>query len=282
MGGANFSTWPDLKWTRGNTHIAALESSFMEWQASAPVSVEGVMREDRQGIDLVARVPLGIPKHEWALTLGDALHNLRSAFDALAWGMAHFYERTPPRPKRIQFPICETPDAWADAVKAWVGEIEPELQERLRIVQPFTYAPPGMTTILSLIHDLDIQDKHKASLTVSANLHGINLGGSFRYDDPEREPTVRIEMVEGVKFEDGALLGTIHTGAPINMEGKMLLRPAMQVQLTHKDTVLDVMALLPQLRAETRRYLDILMHGLAEPEGGEGDWTPIEVTHPED
>lgn len=125
-------------------------------------------------------------------------------------------------------------------------------------------------------------DKHKDSRTVSANLHGINLGGPFQYDYPEREPTVRIEMVEGVKFEDGALLGIIHTGAPINMEGKMLLRPAMQVRLTHKDTVLDVMALLPQLRAETRRYLDILMRGLAEPEGGEGDWAPIEVTHPED
>lgn len=276
MGGANFSTWPDLKWTRGATHIAALESSFLEWQASAPVSVEGVLSEDRQGIDLIARVPLGIPKHEWALTLGDALHNLRSAFDALAWGMAHFYERTPPRPKRVQFPICETSGAWDDAVKAWIGEIEPELQERLRLVQPFNYAPPGMTTILSLIHDLDIQDKHKDSLTVSINMDGINLGGSFRYDDPDREPTVRIEMYEGVKFEDGAVLGTIHAGAPINMEGKMLLRPMVQVQLTHKDTVHDVMALLPQLRAETRRYIGILMHGLADPEDG-AEWTDAEV-----
>lgn len=107
---------------------------------------------------------------------------------------------------------------------------------------------------------------------------GINLAGSFRYDDAARETTVRIEMFEDVKFEDGVVLGTIHTGAPISMEGKMLLRPMVQVQLTHKDTVHDVVALLPQLRAEIRRYIDILMHGLADP-ADDAEWTDAEVVH---
>jgi hypothetical protein len=108
VGGVNFSTWADLKWSRANTHIATLQAKFREWSASAPVSVEAVLREDRQGIDLIARVPRGIPKHEWSLGLGDALHNLRSAFDAVAWGMAHFDDAKPARPKRVAFPTART------------------------------------------------------------------------------------------------------------------------------------------------------------------------------
>lgn len=84
VGGINFTTWPDLKWSRGSSHVSLLQSKFGEWHASAPVSIDAVLREDRLGIDLVARVPKGIPKHEWSLDLGDALHNLRSAFDAVA------------------------------------------------------------------------------------------------------------------------------------------------------------------------------------------------------
>ncbi len=140
VGGVNFSTWADLKWSRANSHIVALQSKFGEWHASAPVSVDSVLCEDRHGIDLIARAPRGIPKHEWALGLGDALHNLRSAFDAVAWGMAHFNDAKPTRPTSVAFPICEDEKRWNAAVKAWVGEIQPEFQERLRIMQPFTYA----------------------------------------------------------------------------------------------------------------------------------------------
>lgn len=78
VGGVNFTTWPDLKWSRGNSHVALLLSKFSEWHASARESVDAVLREDRLRIDLSARVPKGIPKHDWSLELGVALHNLRS------------------------------------------------------------------------------------------------------------------------------------------------------------------------------------------------------------
>lgn len=224
VAGVNFTTWPDLKWSRGNSHVAALQSKFGEWHASAPVSVDAVLREDRQGIDLVARVPRGIPKHEWSLDLGDALHNLRSAFDAVAWGMAHFNDARPTRPKRVTFPICDDEQQWNEAIKAWVGEIHPEFQERLRTLQPFTYALDG-PTVLSVLHDLDIQDKHRDILTVSADLHGLNLGGSFEFEDHDVQAVPRVEMRPDVKFLDGAVLGTIHAGAPIRMLGQMILRP---------------------------------------------------------
>lgn len=280
VGGVNFTTWPDLKWSRGNSHVALLQSKFGEWHASAPVSIDALLCENRLGIDLVARVPKGIPKHEWSLDLGDALHNLRSAFDAVAWGMAHFKDAEPTRPRRVGFPICEDEKQWDAAVKDWVGEIPAEFQERLRIMQPFTYVAPGAVSVLSMLHDLDIQDKHRDILTVSADVHGINLGGSFEYEN-DTQAVPRVEMKDDVKFGDGVVLGAIHAGAPIRMVGEMILRPAMKVQLTYRDTVYDVMPMLQQFVTETRRYLDILLFGLAPPDVPDGaEWSSRRPAHP--
>lgn len=284
IGGINFTTWPDLKWARACSHIAALESRLREWHASAPVSVEGELREDRQGIDFVARVPRGIPKHEWSLDLGDALHNLRSAFDAVAWGMAHFNDAEPTRPKRVQFPIFIDEAKWDDAVRDWIGELRPEFQARLRLMQPFNYtSASGAPFVLSLLHDLDIQDKHKDMLTVSADLNGLSLdGGVFEFEDHDAPANLRLEMYEGVKFIDGAVVGTLHTGATVREVGKVVLRPTMRVQLSHGSATYDAVGMLHHLREETGRYLCILLGGLARPDGddtddGEGEWLPLGV-----
>lgn len=278
VGGINFTTWPDLKWSRGNSHFAVLQSKFGEWQASAPVSIDAVLREDRLGINLIARVPKGIPKHEWSLDLGDAFHNLRSAFDAMAWGMAHFNGTEPTRPKAVHFPICTEEKQWEKAHNDWVGDIHPEFQERLRLIQPFTCVPAGGVSVLPMLHDLDVQDKHRDILTVSADLHGIDLGGSFEYEDHDAAALPRVDMRSDIKFGDGVVLGTIHAGAPIRMAAQMILRPAMKVQLTYRDTTYDVLPLLEQFVTETRRHLDILLFGLAAPNGPE--WSPMETGPP--
>jgi hypothetical protein len=280
VGGINFATWPDLKWSRGSSHVALLESKFREWHASAPVSIDAVLRKDRLGFDLVTRVPKGIPKHEWSLDLGDALHNLRSAFDAAAWGMAHFNGNEPTRPKSVYFPICTEEKQWTRAVRDWVGELDPELQERLRVMQPLYYMPAGGVSVLSMLHELDVQDKHRDILTVSADVDGIDVGGSFEYEhDTPAMP--QVEMLPDIKFGDGAVLGTIHAGAPIRMVGRMILRPTIKVQLTYRDTTYDVMPMLQQFVTETRRYLDILMFGFASPDlSGATDGSDLEVGSP--
>lgn len=273
VGGINFTTWPDLKWSRGKSHVALLQSKFGEWHASAPVSIDAVLREDRLGIDLVARVPKGVPKHEWSLDLGDALHNFRSAFDAMAWGIAHFNDTEPTRPKSVYFPICTEEKQWRKALNDWVGDIHPEFQERFRIMQPFTYTPAGGVSVLSMLHDLDIQDKHRDILTVSADLTGLSFDGSFTYEDYDIPAVPRLDMLSNIKFGDGVVLGTLHAGAPIRMVGQMTLRPAMKVQITYQDTTYDVMPMLEQFVTKTRRYLDILLLGLASPAGEE--WSPM-------
>lgn len=259
----------------------AFESSLLGWSASSPVTVECVLREDRQGFDFIARVPHGIPKHEWALLLGDALHNFRSAFDALAWGLAHFGDAHLAKPKSVYFPICTDRHQWDIALKACVREINPELRDRLRALQPFTYTHLGAPSILQLIHDLDIQDKHKDFLTVSASMNGLAIdAGSFKYENPDTEPALRLEMHPDVKLADGAVLGTLHAGATIGMLGQMFLRPAIQVNLTWEGQTFDVESILRQVTVETRRYLDILMHGYTQDDPDKDEWSSIGVTAP--
>ncbi len=239
-----------------------------------------VLRDDRQGLDFVARVPRGIPTHEWALGLGDALHNLRSSLDAAAWGMAHFGGATPTRPKRVSFPVCSDPKEWAAAVKDWVGELPPDLRNRLQVLQPYTYGL-GQPSVLTILHELDIQDKHRDMLTVSCDLGAINIDGSFRYEDETTDAVPRLEMLEGRRFADGVILGTLHAGATVATIGQTILRPAVRVQLVYQSQTFDVPAMVQQFVDETRRYLDILMAGL-EPVGPEEQWSPLEVNYKQD
>lgn len=281
VGGVNFSTWPDLKWARGNTHAKALEANYVEWLASAPVGVKAVLRDDRQGVNFVARVQSAAPTHEWSLLLGDALHNFRSSFDALAWGLAHVSKKGPSKPQSVKFPICVDEGKWDEAVKAWIGELDPEFQHRLKVMQPFTFEAPGSLFLLKMLHDLDIQDKHKDILTVSAALDSFNLdAGSFEYENDEENAEVmpRVRLYDDVKLEDGAVLGTLDAGATIKTLGDMILRPTMRVQLAWDGHTFDVGSMLPQIASETRRCLDILMHGLDSPDEDQGEWAPMDVS----
>lgn len=262
--GVNFTTWPNLKWARANSHLAALRSEFDEWVASSPISVEGIVREDGQNIDLTLRVPRGgVPSHEWALTLGDALHNLRSAFDAVAWGMAHHDGAEPKRPRDVMFPVARTEDQWNRAVERWVGDLHPDFQHRLAILQPYTYAP-GVESIFTLLHDLDIQDKHQNLIAVSTNIESLEFEGGFEYVDDGVEAEVQMtgHTVEGVA--DGAIVATLDAGAPVRPEVTLHARPLLSMMLEHKGQARDVNALLTQLVRETRRYLDILLRGVVD------------------
>lgn len=276
--GANFTTWPNLKWARAKVHLAALSTSFEEWQASAPIIIEGVLRDDGETVDLIMRVPRGIPGHEWSLSLGDAIHNLRSAFDAVAWGMAHHNEAAPRRPKQVSFPVALDVDQWDRAVAAWIGDIDPEYQHRIAIMQPYTFAPPGADTFLSILTDLDNRDKHRNLIDVSANIDQIDLSGSFAYADRNTPATPRLELHSIGGIRDGAVVATIHAGAAVEPPVIMRLVPTCKMTLTHNEQTHEVVTFAEGLLNETRRCLDILIRGLAPADDGAGEWSPMDVS----
>ena len=90
-------------------------------------------------------------------------------------------------------------------MNAWVGDIHPVLRDRLRIVQPFDLCAIGAASVLTTLHDLDIQDKHRDMLTVSADLQGsTSLVPSIQDHDTSAAPSV--DMRTDIKFADGVVL----------------------------------------------------------------------------
>lgn len=255
-----------------------MQASLVEWNMSAPVSVDTRLRDDRRAIDIVAHVERGVPKHEWALDLGDAIHNLRSAFDAVAWGMAHFDGAQPKNPKAVTFPICRDRNSWNRAKEAWIGDLPATLQARLELVQPFNL-DDSQVPLLSLIHDLDIRDKHRDILEVRADVRGLDVSSTFEYEHVEEAKTAQLRLVMNpdARLVDQAVLGTFEAGAPIRAVTSMYLRPEISVLVNYGGTSHDVLQLLPALVSGARGLLDGLLSGF-DRVNDDGTWEPVEVS----
>lgn len=249
----------------------------MEWHFSVPITIEGVLRDDRQTIDLVTRIPRGIPTQEWALTIGDAVHNLRSALDAVAWGMANFGDSKPAEPRKVTFPIAETSKQWRNALDAWVAAIDPEFQKRIKALQPFTHVPEGSEAGLAMLHKLDIQDKHRDFVTVSVDSQGFDLSGAFSYEYDDAVASPRLEMRQDVRLVDGLTIGTLHAGAPVKAPVDFQLRPSLTMLIEHNGQKLAALFILSEIANLTRGALDVLMSGIAEDED-RGEWQDMDVS----
>ena len=79
---------------------------------------------------------------EWSAIVGDALHNLRSALDCFVVGLAESNlarALTADEERRLQFPICATPNQWNDQVVKGhrLDNVRADAVEEIRRLQPF-------------------------------------------------------------------------------------------------------------------------------------------------
>jgi hypothetical protein len=108
-------------------------------------------------------VPLRI-----SILAGEIIHHLRSCFDHVIWALAA--KNGAPDESRITFPVCETIEKYKKAIDGGiikgVSAIHRPLIEAL---QPYrTPDPPN--SILKIVHDLDITDKHRLLIIVASTL----------------------------------------------------------------------------------------------------------------
>lgn len=160
----DYSRWPALKYERAAQLSAQLHHAFVSYVESlgptTAVSIEGRYTAIR------ARIKHTAPTYEWSLIFGDIVHNYRAALDALAWAVAHLDGRQPTKPKDITFPIAMKEEEWSRIVKRpWLSDLPRFMQERFHSVQPYL-DPDPYGAAASTLHELDIEDKHHASLTM--------------------------------------------------------------------------------------------------------------------
>jgi len=87
----------------------------------------------------IARVPSVVELQEsLAVTVGDAVHNLRSALDHLIFQLACLNTNGSPKDERnIQFPIADSPDVYAGQAKRHLQEVDKARQATIERYQPY-------------------------------------------------------------------------------------------------------------------------------------------------
>jgi len=145
-----------LKVRRAKQHIADLEARSEMFFASNPSILSAVDDLEPGHRSIVARVGEPVPA-EFALMLGDAIHNLRSSLDLLAWQIISPVAGVDE--KQVGFPVGKNLEHFAKVIKSR----QIEMTHRPDIVEAFlnTKAFDGGNDLLYGLHRLDIADKHK-------------------------------------------------------------------------------------------------------------------------
>ena len=121
-----------------------------------------------------------------SLILGDAVHNLRSALDRLAYQLAllHTGENIQ-RPDSIQFPICDSIGAFSDAKDRRLREIAPDHVAIMERFQGYHRVDGGQAVgpyfhPLSKLRDLANVDKHRLPINLLIPMDSITSPASAR------------------------------------------------------------------------------------------------------
>lgn len=164
----------------------------MLWRGSLGVETRAEYSEDRCVVTFYAVLTTAPPAYEWSLAFGDAIHNYRSALDALAWAMATLDGNAPSKQyeKQIYFPMKQTFEAFEKEARTKLSSVPRFILERMARVQPY-HVKPGEAVedgIALVLHDLDIADKHKAAIEAHAvALDKTSYSLMCRVMDPDGE-----------------------------------------------------------------------------------------------
>jgi hypothetical protein len=112
-----------------------------------------------------------------AVIAGEIIHQFRSCFDHVVWALAK--KNGIPDTERIVFPVCGTPEKYERAMRNGIIKGVSD-SDRLLIeaMQPYRSSDPP-NSILQIVHDLDIADKHRLLVVVT---HALLMGNTITID----------------------------------------------------------------------------------------------------
>ncbi len=104
--------------------------------------------------------------HIIPILIGEVIHHLRSCFDHLVWALVIQNGEKPH--SRLQFPTAKTKEDFDKAVaQGYIRGVSRDAADFIGRMQPYL-VPDPKNHLLSIIHDLDVVDKHRVILTAAA------------------------------------------------------------------------------------------------------------------
>lgn len=145
-----------LKIARASKHIDELKHLFSEKHLFTYVVETNTQTGERATFAKKNEAIINQSK----LIIGDIIHNLRSAIDYAYWEIVSPFVDANNSQKSVQFPFCEREEFLEKTVKKrHAGKVSDRFLQAIIALKP--YKGPGGNELLTLIHELDILDKHK-------------------------------------------------------------------------------------------------------------------------
>lgn len=150
---------------RANALSEQLSKSIDVWTSAQSFTPAPQIAPDRLSWELTVEVSEP-PLDDWSSLYGDAIHNLRSTLDNLAWGLTSASGREPTHPKRVAFPIVDRSGAWKKQSQC-IAELPAAARSAIRNIQPFQRrgidGTPHQDPLL-LLKRLSNTDKHRVAI----------------------------------------------------------------------------------------------------------------------
>lgn len=152
---------------RAEEHIQVLNNEIAGFLSSnpKPYEVGGEHRKNGRQYALTIRATKSVPLR-FAVIAGEVVHHLRSSLDHILHALIVHNKGTPSR--NNQFPLCATETGFEQACNSGLIKGTSRTAKKLiRSVQPYTSTAPD-DTILYVVNEYDILDKHRLLIVVCA------------------------------------------------------------------------------------------------------------------
>jgi len=196
-----------LKLKHATRHLQVLNAQFADFGDREPYSDVGQLELDtpRNFGEYVMYMQVNrAPLPRWGLTIGDCLHNLRSALDCatLALWRAHSGEPSRKEIDGAMFPIYTTQKGFRLGRARKIGPpghgLHPDAKRIIRLAQPYQRRDDPDAHYLAVLQALNNIDKHRLIHTTHAVMEGVPI--------IERQHNIEITYNSGVRsggFDDG-------------------------------------------------------------------------------
>jgi hypothetical protein len=165
-----FNDGSRAKHRRANEHITLIGSLVDTFLKTAPYKVSMRQNPDQRLVYFVSSV--SFPPEALSLTVGDAIHNLRSALDHLAYQLVDIGTAGKGPFEDIYFPIAKDAQSYEKRKARKVAGMRKEAIDAIDAIKPYG----GANDLLWNLHRLDIADKHRLLIAVGSAFQSVNIG----------------------------------------------------------------------------------------------------------
>ena len=194
-----------LKLDRAKKHIKELRCEIADFESSNPYQL--VYEQKVEGGEIICRLSVNQPppSKEWAVIIGDVVHNLRSALDLLACSLVKAHTVGSDCFKlRVSFPISNSEIEFLDGGLKRVSGASELVKTIIEGLQPYK----GGNNLFYWISELDNLDKHRLLIPTftPVNVSSAHIENSAPIDPAKGGATIKIAQAISPPFKNNAAM----------------------------------------------------------------------------